>query len=167
MASPRVLVQIILTGTKILGKAFLEAGRQAVKNAKHRPQGAIVGGDVAGVANANTGSMTDQLTRQHRMTLDEAHLILNVKRGEEMEKVLSNYEHLFKANSPPPPPEKPVTGAKAKSQPSHSHYLQSKVVRARERVEAELQIANEKPAQATNPSESQSTSTNGPGGGSS
>ncbi|KAK7035525.1 mitochondrial import inner membrane translocase subunit TIM16 [Paramarasmius palmivorus] len=168
MSSPRVLVQIVLTGTKILGKAFLEAGRQAVKNAKHSPQGAIAGGDVAGVANATTGSMTDQLTRQHRMTLDEAHLILNVKRGEEMEKILANYEHLFKANSPPPPPEKPATGAKAKAQPAHSHYLQSKVVRARERIEAELEIASENPdAQATKSADAQQTPTSGPSGGSS
>lgn len=43
---------------------------------------------MAGVGNASSGSMTDQLTRQHRMTLDEAHLILNVKRGEEMDNVL-------------------------------------------------------------------------------
>jgi mitochondrial import inner membrane translocase subunit TIM16 len=43
---------------------------------------------VAGVGNATSGSLTDQLTRQHRMTLDEAHLILNVKRGEDMSVVL-------------------------------------------------------------------------------
>lgn len=93
-----------MTGTQIFGKALLEAGRQAVKSeftssrgmsspdhsaldAKHSPQGAL-GGDVAGVGNATSGSMTDQLTRQHRMTLDEAHLILNVKRGEELEVIL-------------------------------------------------------------------------------
>jgi len=89
-----------------LGKAFFEAGRQAVKSgpsskfvlpyyhhsyfvadAKHSPQG-VLGSDVAGVGNANTGSMTDQLTRQHRMTIDEANLILNVKREESMEQIL-------------------------------------------------------------------------------
>ena len=32
--------------------------------------------------------------------------------------------------------------------PSHSHYLQSKVVRARERIEAELKIAEEEDAAA-------------------
>ncbi|KAF9263440.1 protein transporter [Marasmius fiardii PR-910] len=146
MASPRILIQIVLTGSKILGKAFLEAGRQAVKNAKHRPAGAIAGSDVAGVSNASSGSMTDQLTRQLRMTLDEAHLILNAKRGEELEKVLSNYEHLFKVNSPPAAPPTPSAG-KAKAAPAHSHYIQSKVVRARERIEAELEVANEKPAE--------------------
>lgn len=49
-----------------------------------------------------------------------------------------NYEHLFKSNSPPPPPEKPVSGKQ--SLQFHSHYLQSKVFCARERLEAELKI---------------------------
>lgn len=48
----------------------------------------MLGNDVAGVGNATSGSITDKLTRAHRMTLDEAHLILNVKRGEEIETVL-------------------------------------------------------------------------------
>jgi len=56
-------------------------------DAKHRPQGAI-GSDVAGVGNATTGSVTDKLTREHRMTIDEAHLILNAKRGENLEQIL-------------------------------------------------------------------------------
>ena len=56
-------------------------------DAKHRPQGGL-GNDISGVGNATSGSITDTLTRSHRMTLDEAHLILNVKRGEPMESVL-------------------------------------------------------------------------------
>jgi import inner membrane translocase subunit TIM16 len=56
-------------------------------DAKHRPQGAI-GSDVAGVGNATTGSMTDKLTREHRMTLDEAHLILDTKPADGMERIL-------------------------------------------------------------------------------
>ncbi|KAK7472609.1 mitochondrial import inner membrane translocase subunit TIM16 [Stygiomarasmius scandens] len=162
MASPRALVQIFITGSKILGKAFLEAGRQAAKNARTPAQGAI-GSDVAGVRNATSGSITDKLTRDHRMTLDEAHLILNVKRGEEMEKILSNYEHLFKANSPPPPPPKgtPTSGSRAKAVPTNSHYLQSKVVRARERIEAELKVASEVEKSAAE-SESPSSSSTPP-----
>lgn len=32
--------------------------------------------------------MTDKLTREHRMTVDEAHLILNTKRTESLEQIL-------------------------------------------------------------------------------
>ncbi|KZT21375.1 hypothetical protein NEOLEDRAFT_1139479 [Neolentinus lepideus HHB14362 ss-1] len=140
MSAPKILINIVLTGSRIIGKALYEAGKQAVKNAKHRPQGAI-GADVAGVGNATSGSVTDRLTREHRMTLDEAHLILNVKRGETLEAVKSHYEHLYKANSPSAPPPSPPSGSRAPPSPAHSHYLQSKVVRALERIQAEADAA--------------------------
>lgn len=57
-----------------------------------------------------------------------------------------NYEHLFKVNSPPPPPEKgakPATAAGKKTLAYYSHYLQSKVVRACERLEAEAKLGEE------------------------
>ncbi|KAF9452341.1 protein transporter [Macrolepiota fuliginosa MF-IS2] len=162
MSSPRAIVQIFVTGSRILGKAFYEAGRQAVKNAKNSPQAAM-GGDVAGVGHATSGSATDNLTLQHRMTVDEAQLILNVKRGEEMEQILKNYEHLFKANSPPEPKpaEKPAAGKQVL--PAHSHYLQSKVVRARERLEAEFKVP-EPAAEATEPPTAQPGTQSPPGG---
>jgi len=140
MSSPKALVQILITGSRILGKAFFEAGRQAIKNAKHSPQN-VIGSDAAGVGHATSSSPTDQLTRQHRMTLDEAQLILNVKRGTEIQQIWKNYEHLFKVNAPLPKPDKPLTG-KQSTLPSHSHYLQSKVFRARERIEAELKVGD-------------------------
>ncbi|KAI6046132.1 hypothetical protein EDC04DRAFT_2632127 [Pisolithus marmoratus] len=154
MSSPRVIVQILVTGAQIFGKALYEAGKQAVKNAKHSPQGGIAS-DITGIRNATSMSVTDKLTREHRMTLDEAHLILNVKRGEAMEQILKNYEHMFKANSPRPAADPPASGSRAGKQPAapeHSHYLQSKVVRARERIEAEVKLAQQ---EATLPGESQ------------
>jgi hypothetical protein len=54
---------------------------------KSTPEGAIAG-DAAGVGHATSGSATDQLTRQHRMTLDEASLILNVKKDSPLEQIL-------------------------------------------------------------------------------
>ncbi|KAI0744189.1 Pam16-domain-containing protein [Daedaleopsis nitida] len=136
MSSPRVIVQIAVAGAKIFGKALYAAGKQAAANAKYRPPGAV-GGDAAGVGHATSGSLTDRLTREHMMTADEARLVLNVKREDAVEKIVQNYEHLFKMNSPPAPPAKPASGKQAP--PVHSHYLQSKVVRAKERLEAELQ----------------------------
>ncbi len=63
---------------------FLNHPHLSEKDAKYRP----VDANQAGLGNATSGSITDTLTRDHRMTLDEAHLILNVKKGEAMEKIL-------------------------------------------------------------------------------
>ncbi|GJE94423.1 hypothetical protein PsYK624_105920 [Phanerochaete sordida] len=151
MSSPKVIVQIAIAGAQILGKAFAAAGRQAVANAKYRPE--ALGGDVAGMQNATSGSLTDRLTREHRMTLDEARLILNVKKDEPAERILQHYEYLFKANSPPAAPPKPTPGKKPTAQ-YWSHYLQSKVVRARERIEAESSAAE---AEASAPAQNADT----------
>ncbi|EMD37250.1 hypothetical protein CERSUDRAFT_94256 [Gelatoporia subvermispora B] len=151
-SSPKVIVQIAIAGAQILGRAFAAAGRQAIQNAKSTPANAI-GSDVAGVSNATSGSLTDKLTREHRMTLDEARLILNLKKEDSAERILEHYQHLFKANSPPPAPAKPAAAPKGGRQPpplAHSHYLQSKVVRARERLEAEAK-AGEQPAAEASP----------------
>ncbi|OBZ70657.1 Mitochondrial import inner membrane translocase subunit tim16 [Grifola frondosa] len=135
MSSPRVIVQIAIEGAKILGKAFAAAGRQAAQSGCKVSTSRRAGGDIAGVGNATSGSATDRLTRELRMTVDEARLILNTKKEDPMEKISQHYEHLFKANSPPAAPPK-TTGKQAVS-PFHSIYLQSKVFRARERLEAE------------------------------
>ncbi|TFK22580.1 protein transporter [Coprinopsis marcescibilis] len=163
MASPRILVNILVSGSKALGRAFYEAGRQAAKNVKSSQQAALAS-DAAGVGNATSTSPTDQLTRQHRMTIDEAQLILNVKKDTPMEQVLKNYEHLFKANSPPAKPEKPVkpvTGKQA-AIPTHSHYLQSKVFRAKERWEAELKLSGSAPEAPPPPPPQPTSSTTTP-----
>ena len=47
-----------------------------------------MGGDVSGLRTATSGSLTDRLTREHRMTLDEARLILNLKKEDPAEKIL-------------------------------------------------------------------------------
>lgn len=130
-------------------------------DAKQRPE--ALGSDVVGVGKATSGSSTDKLTREHRLTLDEAHLILNTKKEAPLEQILAvsadfsprtfldllmsggpvsqSYEHLFKQNSPSETkvPAKPVAGKRAQVK-YHSHYLQSKVVRARERIEAEHKL---------------------------
>ena len=56
-------------------------------DAKHRPEG--LGSDVVGMGKATSGSLTDKLTREHRLTLDEAHLILNAKKEDSLEQILA------------------------------------------------------------------------------
>lgn len=71
---------------------------------------------------------------------------------------IQSYERIFAANGPPPPPKEDAAAAgkqagaksarersKAKG-PTHSHYLQSKVYRALERIKAER--AGEEPVDA-------------------
>jgi len=55
------------------------------------------------------------------MELEEAVKILNVEKGSPFDEVLQKYNHMFKANE----------------QSHGSFYLQSKVVRAKERLEEE------------------------------
>ena len=57
--------------------------------------------------------------------LEEAKNILNVTDIQDSDKIATNYEHLFNVND------------KAKG---GSFYLQSKVVRAKERIDQELQL---------------------------
>jgi hypothetical protein len=97
-------------------------------------------------AGAGGSSPSNALTGTHRMTLDEAKMILNLKNDislaaqrqpsihEQAKKELEeHYERLFTINAPPAPKGKTGGG-------SGSFYVQSKIVRARERIEAEWKM---------------------------
>ena len=70
-----------------------------------------------------------------------------------MHLLLQQYDHLFQQNAPPAPPAvdpdappapkptKPVKKAATPTGAMHSYYLQSKVFRAMERLEAEKRLA--------------------------
>lgn len=127
----------------------MEMGRQAVANATHKPD-LNEPTEQSNDKNASQANSSQKATKELKMTLDEAHLILNVKREASLDDIKENYDHLFKVNSPP----QPKVDAKAEVQPKkpqrrshlnkvkpdtlpYSHYLQSKVVRAFERIQAE------------------------------
>lgn len=105
-------------GTRVLGRAFAEAYRQAAATQKYAQQAAK---DDPGAVNnlASSG-----------LTLDEACKILNVKPPQggkaNMEDVMARFKRLFDVNDP---------------QKGGSFYLQSKVLRARERIELEVREA--------------------------
>ncbi|KAL9933533.1 hypothetical protein V8E36_007709 [Tilletia maclaganii] len=157
---PRIIGQIIFNGSIILGRAFAEAGKQAIRNARSGEAAAAAAsaqqggvgaqGEGGGGAGAAGGDPSHALTRTHRMTLQEALLILNLKPPADAAAsrvrfpaafpkteissadLQKRYEHLFKTNAPPAPKgADPATGGQG------SFYIQSKVVRARERIEAE------------------------------
>ncbi|XP_062359406.1 mitochondrial import inner membrane translocase subunit TIM16 isoform X2 [Cinclus cinclus] len=111
----KYLAQIILVGAQVVGRAFMRALRQEFAASQ-------------AAANARGRAERPQSAAASRIigiSLQEAQQILNVSslNPEEIQK--QNYDHLFKVN------DKSVGG---------SFYLQSKVVRAKERLDEELRI---------------------------
>lgn len=115
----RIITQVVLTGTRILGRAFAESYRQAAASQKY-----------AAAAAKNPGA--SKTFASSGLTLDEACKILNVsppKGGQaDMEVVTERFKRLFDLNDP---------------KKGGSFYLQSKILRARERIEMEVQTAEE------------------------
>lgn len=117
----KYIAQIIVLGTQIVGRAFARALKQeyaASQEAAKRAGGGKEGQSRV-AANLKTG-----------MTLEEAQQILNVSKLDP-EHIQKNYEHLFNVN------DKSKGG---------SFYLQSKVFRAKERIDQELKAS--KPPEA-------------------
>lgn len=122
----KYLVQIIVLGTQIVGRALARAVRQeyaASQEAARRAGGGQRGANSA-AANTRTG-----------ISLEEALQILNSDKLDP-ETIQKNYEHLFKAN------EKSQGG---------SFYIQSKIVRAKERVDDELEMFKKTASQKNKP----------------
>lgn len=121
----RVITQVVMIGTRVLGRAFAEAYKQASASSNYQRAQAKAGGTASGRASLSSG-----------MTIDEAVKILNVKPPQggkaDMEEVMERFKRLFDANDP---------------QKGGSFYLQSKILRARERIEAEVRPMQEKMAQ--------------------
>ncbi|GJN71866.1 mitochondrial import inner membrane translocase subunit TIM16 [Purpureocillium lilacinum] len=118
----RFVFTAFLTGSRILGRSFMAAYRQAQAASNYQRAQAKVNGGSSARASLSSG-----------MTLDEACRILNVKppaNGQaNVEEVLERYKRLFDANEP---------------QKGGSFYLQSKIVRAKERFEREIGPIREK-----------------------
>lgn len=106
MSLPRILTSVILTGSKIFLKAFIEAYTVASQNA----------------AKTATTQTVAAATRTTGMSVQEAQDILNVKQFDK-DSIMEKYDFLFKQND---------------VKNGGSFYLQSKIVRARERLELEM-----------------------------
>lgn len=115
----KYLAQIILVGATAVGRAFARALKQEIAASQQAAQRA--GGGREGAKSAATSAKTG-------ITIEEAKQILNVK-DLDPKAIQENYEFLFKIND------------KAKG---GSFYLQSKVFRAKERLDAELRSKDNK-----------------------
>ncbi|KAL2147510.1 hypothetical protein VTI28DRAFT_8765 [Corynascus sepedonium] len=122
----RLITQVVFIGTRVVGRAFAEAYKQAAASSQYqRAQAKAGNGGLSGRASLSSG-----------MTLDEACKILNVKPPQggkaDMEEVMERFKRLFDNNDP---------------KKGGSFYLQSKILRARERIEAEIKPTLEKASQ--------------------
>ncbi|EPS43531.1 hypothetical protein H072_2469 [Dactylellina haptotyla CBS 200.50] len=116
----RIIFQIVSTGSRVVGRAFVEAYKQANASSKY-----AAAAGAAGTSNA----FSDR--KYGGLSLDEACRILNVKTpdssgkltGLTMDDIAAQYKRLYDANDP-------TKGG--------SFYIQSKVYRAHERLQAQL-----------------------------
>ncbi|KAF2473065.1 mitochondrial import inner membrane translocase-like protein subunit tim16 [Lindgomyces ingoldianus] len=108
----RIITQVVFSGARIIGRAVTESYRQAAASQKYA------------AANAKSGNA---VFTSSNITMDEACKILNVgpsKMGQiDMEIVTERFKRLFDLNEP---------------KKGGSFYLQSKILRARERIEREV-----------------------------
>ncbi|ORY85537.1 mitochondrial import inner membrane translocase subunit tim16, partial [Protomyces lactucae-debilis] len=111
----RIIAQVVIVGTQVFGRAFVQAWKQAAANS-------------ARVSQESSGSaVKDAITKQTGITIEESCQILNIKKPElKLEDVLARHKAMFEANDP-------AKGG--------SFYIQSKVLRAKERLEMELSTA--------------------------
>lgn len=116
----KYLAQIIVVGATAVGRAFARALKQEIAASQQAAQRA--GGGREGAKSAATSAKTG-------ITIEEAKQILNVKDLEPQE-IQEKYDFLFKIN------DKSTGG---------SFYLQSKVYRAKERLDAELKSSDKMP----------------------
>jgi len=115
--SAKIIAQLFITGIQVFSKAFGMAYQQALQNAK--------GGGASAVKAA--------ATTRGRMSVDEALQVLNLQRAElnaGREKMAGKYERMFAANDP-------AAGG--------SFYLQSKVYRAKESLDLEIEAITKAP----------------------
>jgi import inner membrane translocase subunit TIM16 len=115
----RIFTTVVITGARVVGRAFAEAYKQASASQKYAANAAKNPGGAASFASSG-------------LTLEEACKILNVpppKGGKtDMEQVMATFKKAFDQNEP---------------KKGGSFYLQSKILRARERIEMEVRTAEE------------------------
>ncbi|XP_069130912.1 mitochondrial import inner membrane translocase subunit tim16-B-like [Argopecten irradians] len=126
------IIQVAIAGVQVVGKAFgraLQSEIRASQQAAQRHGGGKEGRRKA-VADTSSG-----------MTLQEATQILNVSDLDSNEQIQKSYDHLFKVN------DKSVGG---------SFYIQSKVVRAKERLDMEVRKQDKSSPPPSEPSKEDS-----------
>lgn len=116
----KYIAQLIVAGTQVVAKAFARAIKQEIEASQQAAQ-------KIGSAKTRSERMANQ---KLGLSLEEAKQILNIKKDLSKEELEDKYQMLFKANE------------------KTSIYLQSKIVRAKERLDHELNISEESKSQS-------------------
>ncbi|CAL8120022.1 unnamed protein product [Orchesella dallaii] len=121
----KYLIQIIVLGTQAVGRAFAKALRQEYQASQAAAQARRGAG--GGARSGGGDSKTAAENMRLGLSVEEARQILNISPESSVEEVHKQYEHLFKIND------------KAKG---GSFYIQSKVYRAKERLDQDLKSSD-------------------------
>ncbi|XP_061188318.1 mitochondrial import inner membrane translocase subunit Tim16-like [Saccostrea echinata] len=113
------LIELIIGGAQVVARAFTRAVQEEFRASQQAAQRA--GGGRQGARRAANDTVSG-------ISLQEAKQILNVNNLEDVETIEKNYKHLFEVND------------KAKG---GSLYLQSKVYRAKERIDMEFKKSDQ------------------------
>ncbi|BHF66711.1 mitochondrial import inner membrane translocase subunit TIM16 [Sparganum proliferum] len=122
----KYIAQILLAGSRILGRAFAKALQEEYA-ASQQAAKARASSRANDSSSRDGGSFTDSLSG---ISLEEAKQILNIQDIRNSEELQKKFDHLFSVN------------AKSKG---GSLYLQSKVFRAKERIDEELRTLDSTP----------------------
>jgi len=116
-----MITQAVVTGGRVIWRAGAEAWKQANASSQYAK------------AQAKNNPGAANTFASHGLTLEEACKILNVKPPQQgkanMDEVMERFKRLFDVNDP---------------KKGGSFYLQSKILRARERIENEVRAAEQK-----------------------
>lgn len=127
----RYIAQLIVAGSQVVARAFARAVKQEIEASQQAAQR-------LGNARAEGKTRSERVANQKLgISLEESKQILNIK-DLTKEEIEERYHHLFKVN------EKTTL------------YLQSKIVRAKERLDHELILSDQSKNKEQDPSESTS-----------
>ena len=111
--------------SRLLANFIIAGGSMLVKAASQAYQKALVNAQRSGVAQEAAKGTAASVFGKKTMALDEARMILGIDAGATLEEAMARYQKMFEANE------------------KASFYLQSKIHRAKERMEQEFGAGSE------------------------
>jgi import inner membrane translocase subunit TIM16 len=117
--------------SRLLANLIIAGGSMLVKAASQAYQKALVNAQRSGVAQEAAKGTAASVFGKKTMALDEARMILGIDAGATLEEAMARYQKMFEANE------------------KASFYLQSKIHRAKERMEQEFGTGSEEEEDGT------------------